>query len=129
MVMHAQSGGDYEIMGNMVGYAKGGTMYIMDSFPLPVEASETRVQTTEESQLYMLDEVAAGKSVNRQEVACGWYHSHPGYGVWMSGIDVDNQIKLQKFGMDPCIAIVIDHKRSMAAGKVEIGCYRAYEDD
>jgi|LakMenE18May11ns_1017448.scaffolds.fasta_scaffold7273340_1 hypothetical protein len=31
--------------------------------------------------------------------------------------------------MDPCIAIVVDHKRSMAAGKVEIGCFRAYKND
>ena len=49
MVMNAQSGGDYEIMGNMISYAKGGTMYIRDSFSLPVEASETKVQTTDES--------------------------------------------------------------------------------
>ena len=31
--------------------------------------------------------------------------------------------------MDHAIGIVVDHKRSMAAGKVEIGCFRAYTND
>jgi COP9 signalosome complex subunit 5 len=30
---------------------------------------------------------------------------------------------------DPAIAIVIDPKRTIAAGKVEIGCFRAYTND
>lgn len=29
---------------------------------------------------------------------------------------------------DPAIAIVIDPKRTIAAGKVEIGCFRTYTD-
>lgn len=31
-------------------------------------------------------------------------------------------------GQDPAIAIVIDPKRTISAGKVEIGCFRAYTD-
>ncbi len=30
--------------------------------------------------------------VNRPENAVGWYHSHPGYGCWLSGIDVSTQV-------------------------------------
>jgi len=30
--------------------------------------------------------------------------------------------------MDPSIAIVVDPKRTMAAGKVEIACFRTYRD-
>jgi hypothetical protein len=30
---------------------------------------------------------------------------------------------------DPSVAIVIDPKRTIAAGKVEIGCFRAYQED
>ena len=26
------------------------------------------------------------------ENICGWYHSHPGYGCWLSGIDVQTQM-------------------------------------
>lgn len=27
----------------------------------------------------------------------GWYHSHPGYGCWLSGIDVGTQMTNQKY--------------------------------
>jgi COP9 signalosome complex subunit 5 len=30
---------------------------------------------------------------------------------------------------DPAIAIVIDPKRTIAAGKVELGCFRTYTND
>jgi|TARA_B110000285_G_scaffold18157_1_gene17714 COP9 signalosome complex subunit 5 len=43
MVMHAKSGGNIEVMGLMQGKVVGDTFWIMDSFALPVEASETRV--------------------------------------------------------------------------------------
>ena len=56
--------------------------------------------------------------VARPEYICGWYHSHPGYGCWLSGIDVMTQQNYQKI-QDPSVAIVIDPKRTIAAGKVE----------
>lgn len=28
----------------------------------------------------------------RAENIVGWYHSHPGYGCWLSGIDVGTQV-------------------------------------
>jgi proteasome lid subunit RPN8/RPN11 len=45
------------------------------------------------------------------------YHSHPGYGCWLSGIDVDTQNFNQKF-QDPWLAIVVDPVRTIAQGKV-----------
>ena len=36
----------------------------------------------------------------------GWYHSHPGYGCWLSGIDVSTQSTHQKF-QDPFVAVVV----------------------
>ena len=35
--------------------------------------------------------------MGRQENAIGWYHSHPGYGCWLSGIDVSTQMLNQNF--------------------------------
>ena len=35
--------------------------------------------------------------VGRLENAIGWYHSHPGYGCWLSGIDVSTQMLNQNF--------------------------------
>jgi hypothetical protein len=37
----------------------------------------------------------------RQENIVGWYHSHPGYGCWLSGIDVGTQMTNQKYQVGP----------------------------
>lgn len=55
----------------------------------------------------------------------GWYHSHPGYGCWLSGIDVNTQMLNQQY-QEPFVAVVIDPNRTMSAGKVEIGAFRTY---
>ena len=57
----------------------------------------------------------------------GWYHSHPGYGCWLSGIDVGTQATQQMY-QEPFLAIVIDPHRTIAAGKVEIGAFRTYPE-
>uniref|UniRef100_A0A183CGU9 COP9 signalosome complex subunit 5 n=1 Tax=Globodera pallida TaxID=36090 RepID=A0A183CGU9_GLOPA len=55
----------------------------------------------------------------------GWYHSHPGYGCWLSGIDVNTQFINQQY-QEPFVAIVIDPIRTISAGKVDIGAFRTY---
>jgi hypothetical protein len=59
------------------------------------------------------------------ENAIGWYHSHPGYGCWLSGIDVSTQMLNQNF-QEPFVAIVIDPVRTISAGKVCLGAFRTY---
>jgi len=39
----------------------------------------------------MIDHKDCSDLVSRPEFVSGWYHSHPGYGCWLSGIDVTNQ--------------------------------------
>lgn len=91
MAMHARSGGNIEIMGNLQGYPMGDTMYVMDVYGLPVTASETRVNANQEAAPFMIDHQEKCAQVDRPEFVCGWYHSHPGYGCWLSGIDVMTQ--------------------------------------
>ncbi len=57
----------------------------------------------------------------------GWYHSHPGYGCWLSGIDCSTQSTQQQY-QEPFLAIVVDPHRTIAAGKVEIGAFRTYPE-
>lgn len=59
------------------------------------------------------------------ENAIGWYHSHPGYGCWLSGIDVSTQMMNQNF-QEPFVAIVVDPVRTISAGKVCLGAFRTY---
>lgn len=65
--------------------------------------------------------------VGRLENVVGWYHSHPGYGCWLSGIDVSTQMLNQQF-QEPFLAVVIDPTRTVSAGKVEIGAFRTYPE-
>jgi proteasome lid subunit RPN8/RPN11 len=67
------------------------------------------------------------QSVGRLENAVGWYHSHPGYGCWLSGIDCSTQMTQQQYN-EPFLAIVVDPHRTIAAGKVEIGAFRTYPE-
>ena len=85
MVMHVSSGGNLEVMGLMQGKIdpddpRGPTIIIMDSFALPVEGTETRVNAQADAYEYMVEFQSMAKEGNRMENVCGWYHSHPGYG-------------------------------------------------
>ncbi|RHZ72478.1 hypothetical protein Glove_242g30 [Diversispora epigaea] len=125
MVMHARSGGSIEVMGLMQGKIDGSTMIIMDAFALPVEGTETRVNAQAEAYEYMVQYLTTIRQVGRLENVVGWYHSHPGYGCWLSGIDVNTQMTNQQY-QDPFVAVVIDPNRTVSAGKVEIGAFRTY---
>jgi len=125
MVMHARSGGRIEVMGLMLGKVDGNTMLVMDVFALPVEGTETRVNAQAAAYEYMTQYIESAKQVGRLENAIGWYHSHPGYGCWLSGIDVTTQMVNQQF-QEPFVAIVIDPTRTISAGKVNLGAFRTY---
>ncbi|KAJ3102443.1 COP9 signalosome complex subunit 5a [Phlyctochytrium bullatum] len=141
MVMHARSGGNIEVMGLMQGKIHEDTMIIMDAFALPVEGTETRVNAQAEGYEYMVNYMIKAREVGRLENAIGWYHSHPGYGCWLSGIDVSTQMLNQQY-QEPFVAVVsahgskaafflisqIDPNRTIAAGKVEIGAFRTYPE-
>jgi COP9 signalosome complex subunit 5 len=125
--MHARSGGELEVMGLMLGAIHGDSYIITDSFRLPVEGTETRVNAQDEANEYMVKYLERLRKSGRKENPVGWYHSHPGYGCWLSGIDVSTQSLQQQFN-DPFLAVVIDPVRTMSDGKVEIGAFRTYPE-
>jgi COP9 signalosome complex subunit 5 len=125
MVMHARSGGSLEVMGLMLGKIEAHTFVVTDAFRLPVEGTETRVNAQDEANEYMVEFLQRAREQGQSDNAVGWYHSHPGYGCWLSGIDVNTQKTQQQF-QDPFCAIVIDPDRTVSAGKVEIGAFRTY---
>jgi COP9 signalosome complex subunit 5 len=127
MVMHARSGGSIEVMGLMQGSIQGDSFIVTDAFRLPVEGTETRVNAQEEANEYMVEYLRRAREVGQVENAVGWYHSHPGYGCWLSGIDVGTQMAQQTYS-DPFLAVVVDPDRTVSAGKVEIGAFRTYSE-
>ncbi|KIX08414.1 uncharacterized protein Z518_03070 [Rhinocladiella mackenziei CBS 650.93] len=129
MTIHARSGGSLEIMGLMIGYISGRSLVVTDAYRLPVEGTETRVNAHSEADEYMVNfGIASREGGGQLENAVGWYHSHPGYGCWLSGIDVDTQMTHQMVN-DPFVAVVIDPDRTVSAGKVEIGAFRTYPEN
>lgn len=128
MVMHTRAGGQLEVMGLMQGYVAGDSLVVTDALRLPVEGTETRVNAQEEANEYMVNFLDSARQSGQLENAVGWYHSHPGYGCWLSGIDVSTQHTQQMFS-DPFVAVVIDPDRTISAGKVEIGAFRTYPED
>ena len=156
MVMHSRGGGAMEIMGLMQGKIdlndpRGPAFVILDTFALPVEGTETRVNAQADAYEYMADFQSLAKEGSRLENVVGWYHSHPGYGCWLSGIDCSTQERTNPRPASPCptveirmrrapcppqmlnqqyqepwLALVIDPTRTAATGKVEIGAFRTY---
>jgi proteasome lid subunit RPN8/RPN11 len=50
----------------------------------------------------------AYKDIKKQKLfICGWYHSHPSYGCWLSSEDIGTQARYQKL-WDKAIALVVD---------------------
>ena len=127
MSIHAESGGDIEIMGLLIGKIDGDSFIVIDSFALPVEGTETRVNAAQEGYEYMVAHLEYLKKINRKENVIGWYHSHPGYGCWLSGIDVATQ-RLHQQWQEPWVALVIDPHRTVANGRVEIGAFRTFKE-
>lgn len=130
MVMHTRSGGNIEVMGLMQGKIdpddpRGPCFIVLDAFALPVEGTETRVNAAADGYEYMVEFQSLAREAGRLENVVGWYHSHPGYGCWMSGIDCSTQMLNQQY-QEPWLAIVIDPTRTASTGKVEIGAFRTY---
>ena len=125
--MHAVSGGAYEVMGLLQGKIEDDSFIITDSFALPVQATETRVNAGVEATEYLIQYIDRCMAVGRNEGSVGWYHSHPGYGCWFSGIDVGTQASYQK-AQDPWCGIVVDPVVTMAQQKVEIAAFRTFPE-
>ncbi|VDO04168.1 unnamed protein product [Rodentolepis nana] len=127
MLIHAQSGHEKEIMGMLVGKVAHETIIVMDTFPLMVEGTEVRVNPQEQAYEFIVQQVESMERVGRREKVLGWYHSHPGYGCWLSGIDVSTQSSNQRY-QEPFVAVVVDHIRTLSFGKVHVGAFRTYPE-
>lgn len=52
----------------------------------------------------------------------GWYHSHPGFGCWLSGVDINTQQSFEALS-ERAVAVVVDPIQSVK-GKVFAFIYR-----
>src|ERR1044071_3006250 len=60
--------------------------------------------------------------IRRPEMVVGWYHSHPGFGCWLSGVDINTQQSFEALNQR-AVAVVVDPIQSVK-GKVVIDAFR-----
>lgn len=62
---------------------------VVDVFAMPQSGTSVTVESVDHVfQTKMLDML---KQTGRPEMVVGWYHSHPGFGCWLSSVDCNTQ--------------------------------------
>lgn len=134
MLLHTTSaklssmGNKLEVMGNIQGFVEDQCINVTDSFPLPVTGTEVRVSAGNEAIEFTGKYVDSTEQIGRKENIVGWYHSHPGYGCWLSKIDIDTQMACQSY-QDPAIAIVVDPIQTVSSGRLFLKAFRTWPKD
>lgn len=110
-----------EVMGLMLGeFVDDYTVICVDVFAMPQSGTGVSVEAVDPVfQTNMLDML---KQTGRPEMVVGWYHSHPGFGCWLSGTDINTQQSFEALN-DRAVAVVVDPIQSVK-GKVVIDCFR-----
>ena len=121
MLKHGRAGVPMEVMGLMLGqYVDDYTITCVDVFAMPQHGTGVSVEAVDEVfQVNMTDMLT---QTQRKEVVVGWYHSHPGFGVWMSSVDMNTQTSFEKQHAR-AVAVVVDPIKSVK-GKVVIDAFR-----
>lgn len=97
-----------EVIGTLHGKFKAGKIEIVDAVALG-EGSHTHVLATNYEKIFETRDFEAQLLLdNADRVSiCGWYHSHPGFGFFLSGTDKATQTTYQQ-QHDRAIALVVD---------------------
>lgn len=142
MLRHGRAGVPMEVMGLMLGeFVDAFTVKVMDVFAMPqsgtgvsVEAVDPVFQTKMMDMLRQTGRLVVTQLLQqrpkfandcknyRPESVVGWYHSHPGFGCWLSSVDINTQQSFEQ--LNPrAVAVVVDPIQSVK-GKVVIDAFR-----
>ncbi|KAI8926769.1 26S proteasome non-ATPase regulatory subunit 14 [Entophlyctis helioformis] len=121
MLKHGRAGVPMEVMGLMLGeFIDDYTVRVIDVFAMPQSGTGVSVEAVDPVfQTKMVEKLA---QTGRPETVVGWYHSHPGFGCWLSSVDVNTQQSFEQ--LNPrAVAVVVDPVQSVK-GKVVIDAFR-----
>ncbi|KAG5940006.1 multicatalytic endopeptidase [Claviceps pazoutovae] len=121
MLRHGRAGVPMEVMGLMLGeFVDDFTVKVMDVFAMPQSGTGVSVEAVDPVfQTKMMDML---RQTGRPESVVGWYHSHPGFGCWLSSVDINTQQSFEQ--LNPrAVSVVIDPIQSVK-GKVVIDAFR-----
>jgi len=121
MLKHGRAGVPMEVMGLMLGeFVDDYTVRVVDVFAMPQSGTSVSVESVDPVfQTKMLEML---QQTNRPEMVVGWYHSHPGFGCWLSGTDINTQQSFEQLNQR-AVAVVVDPIQSVK-GKVVLDAFR-----
>ncbi|CAG8443653.1 11248_t:CDS:10 [Ambispora leptoticha] len=121
MLKHGRAGVPMEVMGLMLGeFVDDYTVRVIDVFAMPQSGTGVSVEAVDPVfQTKMLEML---KQTGRPEMVVGWYHSHPGFGCWLSSVDINTQQSFEALNQR-AVAVVVDPIQSVK-GKVVIDAFR-----
>uniref|UniRef100_A0A6P6Y7F4 26S proteasome non-ATPase regulatory subunit 14 homolog n=1 Tax=Dermatophagoides pteronyssinus TaxID=6956 RepID=A0A6P6Y7F4_DERPT len=126
MLRHGRAGIPMEVMGLMLGsFVDDYTIVVDDVFSMPQSGNTVSVEAIDH--VYQTDMLDLLARVGRTETVVGWYHSHPGFGCWLSMTDIQTQQSFEKLSKRS-IGIVVDPVQSVK-GSVVIDCFRLIKRD
>lgn len=121
MLKHGRAGVPMEVMGLMLGnFVDDYTVNCIDVFAMPQSGTSVTVEAVDPVFQHKMLEML--KQTGRPEMVVGWYHSHPGFGCWLSGVDVNTQQSFEQLNQR-AVAVVVDPIQSVK-GKVVIDAFR-----
>ncbi|PIO75572.1 Mov34/MPN/PAD-1 family protein [Teladorsagia circumcincta] len=122
MMRHARSGVPLEVMGLMLGsFVDDYTINVVDVFAMPQSGTSVTVESVDP--VYQTKHMELLKQTGRTEMVVGWYHSHPGFGCWLSSVDVSTQQSFE--ALHPrAVALVVDPIQSVK-GNVMLDAFRS----
>lgn len=125
MMKHGRAGIPMEVMGLMLGeFIDEYNVKVVDVFAMPQSGTSVTIEAVDPVfQTKMLDVL---KATGRTETVVGWYHSHPGFGCWLSSTDVSTQSAFERT-CKRAVAVVVDPIQSVK-GKVVIDAFRNIEN-
>ncbi|MCJ1476244.1 multicatalytic endopeptidase [Lambiella insularis] len=121
MLRHGRAGVPMEVMGLMLGeFVDDYTVRVVDVFAMPQSGTGVSVEAVDPVfQTKMMDML---RQTGRPETVVGWYHSHPGFGCWLSSVDINTQQSFEQL-TPRAVAVVVDPIQSVK-GKVVIDAFR-----
>ncbi len=140
MLRHGRAGVPMEVMGLMLGeFVDDYTVRVVDVFAMPQSGTGVSVEAVDPVfQTKMMDmlrqtgrypspprhvlNASMSDSLYRPETVVGWYHSHPGFGCWLSSVDINTQQSFEQL-TPRAVAVVVDPIQSVK-GKVVIDAFR-----
>lgn len=121
MMKHGRAGIPLEVMGLMLGeFVDEYNVRVVDVFAMPQSGTGVTVEAVDPVFQTKMMEIL--KATGRHETVVGWYHSHPGFGCWLSSTDVSTQSVFERI-CKRAVAVVIDPIQSVK-GKVVIDAFR-----